>query len=280
MRYFILGLFAAFAVAVPVAGAAAVKPTPSYSIAAAKVSGKNVKFDLLVKAASNVPGCKGTVTASHKISKKKTVSWTGKLKTTGTDCATTIKGKLPKAKFGKKVKFSIKFPGNKAIKKFSGTKSLTLVSPPLPPPPVTPGSAAPPAQIGPQAFGKWTGFRQPEDESKFMFTIKSPNYAVPGFSSWLGGNNSMNCGPGYEATQVPFNWSTPFTLSGPVGVAVSTDNGPNFSNMIYTFNFAFTTANEGSGNFSALGEFNVGGGVFKTCSLSYNFRLQWTGPEF
>lgn len=284
MRYFILVAAVALGITAPAAGAKPAKVAASYSVVVSSVSGANVKFVLVASIDGNsVPGCKGKVTASHKLSKKSTKKWSGSLKQSPVACSAKISGKLPKAKYGKDVKFTFTFPGNTSIKKFSKTKSLKLVTPtsvlplPLPGGPPAPG---PPAQVGPQAFGFWTGFRLPENESKFIFKIKSPGHTVSGFSNWLGGNNTMNCGVGFEATQVPFNWNTPFTLSGPVGQVVSEDNGPNFSHMVYTFDFSFTNANEGSGSFSALGGFDVGGGDFRTCSLSYNFRLQWTGPEF
>lgn len=276
MRYFILGLFAALAVAVPVARAAAVKATPSYSITAAKVSGKNVKFDLLVKAASNVPGCKGTVTASHKISKKNVKSWTGKLKTSGTDCATTIKGKLPKSKFGKKVKFSIKFPGNKVIKKFGATKSLTL-SPPAPAGP-TGGGTDLPGVRGPQKPGVWYMFNaEPGSiDIGMKFTIRD-DFTVAGLTR--PGALKMVCAPGGN-TQIPFNWSnSSFGMGAPSGVVTSGDSNPSTSNMVYTVAYNFSGPHAGTGSFSATGNFrSMSGGSFDPCSVSYPVTFTGGNP--
>jgi hypothetical protein len=277
MRYFILVLFAALAVAVPVASANAVKATPKASITKAVVSGKSVKFDLLVKAASNVPGCKGTVTASHKLSKKKTVAWTGKLKATGVDCAATIKGKLPKAKFGKKVKFTFKFPGNKSLKKFNTSKSLKLSPPPAPLPPApTPGTGAP-GLVGPQHPGSWFMFKKEDNtDSGWTFTI-GQDYKVP--SLIRPSSLTMSCAVGGN-TQLPFIWnSAPFGMGLPVGTVQSGGNGPHLRNMVHTLNWNFTGPNAGTGHFSSVGEFRYAlPDDWTACSTSFDVTFSGGNP--
>ncbi|MGH2959310.1 MAG: hypothetical protein ACRDKE_06875, partial [Solirubrobacterales bacterium] len=151
MRYSILALLASALVFAPGANAAAVKVKPTYAVTAAAKSGKNVKFTISVTVA-NVPKCTGKVTATHKLSKKKSVSWSARYTGDSAICTARIKGKLAVKKYGKTVKFSIKFPGNDSIKKFSATKSLKL-SPPPPPPPPPPGPGNPPlTTVGPQSF--------------------------------------------------------------------------------------------------------------------------------
>jgi hypothetical protein len=262
-----------------VAGAKAVKVTPTVSVTSAAVKGKKVTFAVYHALGLEVQGCAGKVKMSHKISKKQTKSWSGSLKTSTLGCGATIHASLPKANFNKKLKFTSKFAGNSKIKKFSITKSLKL-SPPPPPTTPTPGPVGPPASKGPQAFGKWLATRTSDDQEIFRFTIKAPDYAVPGFTNWLGFENILDCGAGNETTHVPFNWNQAFALGGQVGKAESEDTSVHTSHLLYVFNFSFANQNEGSGNFSANGGFEVSTGVFKSCHTALNFKLQWTGPEF
>jgi hypothetical protein len=272
MRYFILALFAALIVMVPSAGATAVKVAPTYSITSAAVSGKNVKFTITVTV-TGVPKCSGKVTATYKISKKKSVSWTGRYTGDSAICTAKINGKLPKASFGKKVKFAIKFPGNDSIKKFSTSKSLTLSPPPPPAPPApvpTPPTGPDPIPLttGPQTLGLWSIEEVTQNNTDFSF-ILSEDYIVYDISRF-GGGLSVVCPSGNVSTT--FNWSKQFTMRAKTGQVSYQDTGPN-NHMTYTFDWDFSGPNTGTGHFDAVGDINIGGGTWVTCSRSFNFDM-------
>jgi hypothetical protein len=276
MRYFILALFAAFLVAVPAAGAKAVKVSPTYSITAAAVSGKNVKFTIAVTV-TGVPKCSGKVTATHKISKKKSVSWSARYTGDSAICTAAIKGKLPKASFGKKVKFAIKFPGNDAIKKFSASKSLTL-TPPAPPPAPAPsppgGGSTTPIIFGPQSPGLWTVTDVSDGSSGFTYTLREDR-TVPGMASADG--IGMNCSVLGTNTHVPTYWNNQnFGMGGAFGSVGSDGAGNQVPNMSYSLYWTFTDANTGTGNFSASGTYQPGGTGTTTYSCQTTFNVVYS----
>lgn len=274
MRYFILGLFAALAIVAPVAEAEPVKTSPLVALISAKTSGKNVKFDFDVLLTPTPKKCGGTLTVSHKTSKKKTVKWTRKLTTNEGTCGTVIHGKLPKSNYGKTRKFKFKFPGSKSIKKFSSSQSFKLVPPkPIPLPPVV----GPPGSVGPQHVGKWFIFKKDDiSDSGITFTIGA-DYKVSGLSRPSG--LTMSCTPGGN-TSVPFNWSnTSFGMGAQVGVVSSGDTNANTSNMVYSLTWNFTGPNTGTGHFSANGGFrSMVGGNFDPCFTEYDVTLSGGNP--
>ncbi|MFT4050243.1 MAG: hypothetical protein QM648_10495 [Solirubrobacterales bacterium] len=279
MRYLFFAPLALLLLIAPGANASPVKVKPTYAITAASVSGKSVKFTLTSTLPSSVKSCPGKKTkleASVNSGSKKIWDSARAYTLDSEVCVALFKGKLPAKKYGKTVKFSFSFPGTKKIKKFSGSKKLKLV----PPAANTGGPGTPTQEIGPQAFGKWRAEDPLDSSHQFMFTIKSPDHAVPGITNWLGGNTVMDCGSSYEHQYVNFNWNQAFTLGGPIGKTTYSDNVGFAHGLLYTFNFSFTTAHEGSGSMTALGDYDVGGGVIKTCSVSFNFTLNWAGPEF
>lgn len=277
MRYLLLAPLAALLALAPGAEAAALKAKPTYAVKSAAVSGKSVKFVLTVAFAANAGKCpKEKIAASSGTGSTKKI-WGTKHYTLDSDvCTAAIHGKLAKSKYGKSVKFKFSFPGGKTVKKFSGSKTLKLVTPPAP----VPGPSPPTFEVGPQAFGKWRAEDPLDTNHQFLFTIKSPDHAVPGITSWLGGYTVMNCGASYEAQHVNFNWNQAFSLVGPIGKAVYTDNVGFAHDLTYTLNFSFANATQGSGSMTALGGYEVEPNVVKTCAASFNFTLNWAGPEF
>jgi hypothetical protein len=79
--------------------------------------------DFPIPPGASASACSGKVNASTKVGHK-TTSWSGKLGAAAADCTAAIHGKLPKAKFGKKLAFKLSFPGNAAISAFGVTKKL------------------------------------------------------------------------------------------------------------------------------------------------------------
>lgn len=177
MRYFILGFLAALAVVAPVAQAEPVKTSPLVAVTYAEKGAKNVKFGFDVMLSPIPAKCSGTLTVSRKISKKKTVRWTGKLSVKYGNCGTTIRGKLPKSNYGKTRKFKFKFPGSKSIREFSYNLSIKLAPPkPIALPPVI----GAPGSLGPQHPGSWIMFKKDDNtDSGWSFTLR-PDYTVPG----------------------------------------------------------------------------------------------------
>jgi hypothetical protein len=277
MRYFILGLFAALLIVAPAASAKAVKVKPVYSVTAATKSGKNVKFTIAVTVAQ-VPKCTGKVTATHKLSKKKSVSWSARYTGDSAICTAAIHGKLPAANYRKKTKFAIKFPGNDSIKKFSVTKSLTLTPPPAPPTPApSPPTGNPtPIVYGPQKPGPWfMSDVDPSGEDGFTFNLQSDR-KVPAFQHLSG--MTMNCGSGHEATQVPFQWNnTFFDMGGQFGTVSSSGDRQYVTNMSYTVNFNFADAHSGTGHFAAVGNFQPDPGNAATLSCTESFDVTLSG---
>ncbi|MGH2905522.1 MAG: hypothetical protein ACRDKI_01990 [Solirubrobacterales bacterium] len=181
-------LLAAFVVAlVPAtASAAAVKGTPNASVVSVAVSGKNVKFELdvtvgLPTGADSRKTCAGKVVASHKLSRKVTKSWSAKLKPNLLACIAKVKGKLPKAKYGKTLKFKYVFPGTKQLKKFAKSGSFKLRPPG--PPTVPNTTIGPPVAIN-HVFAKGTWGSDPPTtglDNEFGFTF-GYDYSMSGFT--------------------------------------------------------------------------------------------------
>jgi hypothetical protein len=91
----------------------------------------------------------------------------------------------------------------------------------------------------------------------------------------------MFCGAGYPATVVNFHWNKAFALGGQVGKVEYNDNTGFAHDLLYTLNFSFANAHQGSGSMTAVGGYDMGGaGGVQNCSVSFNFNLNWTGPEF
>lgn len=270
MRYSLLALFAALLAFAPSASAAPVKVKPVVSVTAATTVGKNVKFTIAVTVA-NVPKCKGKVTATHKVSKKKRVSWSARYTGDSAICTAAIHGKLPAKNFGKKIKFSIKFPGNDFIKKFSASKSLTLTPPPAPPT----GGTTIPIVLGPQKPGPWNMLAVDGSAGDMTFRIGA-DHKVPALLH--PSNLSMTCENG--KAQLPFNWSnTFFSMGAQIGAVTSGDSGLSMVNMIYTLTWNFTDAHSGTGHFSASGGFVFASGQPAThCETSYNVTFSGGNP--
>jgi hypothetical protein len=274
MRYLVLALLAALAVFAPTAQAAATKPAPVVTVLTVKKSGKDVKFDLLGDLIPAPSTCTGILTASHKLSKKKTVKWKGKLKSFAGTCDTTIHAKLPVAKYDKKVKIKFAFPGNKSIKKFSSTKSLKIAETKtgeLPP-----GIKVPSPVVGPQNPGTWFMFKKGDSSDIGMqFTIK-PDYTVPGLTRPSG--LPVTCTSGNKS--IPFNWSKlNFAMGAQTGVITSGDSGQYASNMHYTLTWSFTDAHNGTGHFAALGGYVFTPGQSpEGCAAAYEVTFSGGNP--
>lgn len=268
MRYPLLVLIAASLAFAPGASAAPVAVKPTYAVTAAAKSGKKVKFVLTVTLPPGIPSCpkKERVTASTKLSRKKTAKWSARYTGDSAICTAAIHGKLSVAKYGKTVKFKIKFPGSKSIKKFSASKKLKLVPPP--PPADDPGGI--PATHGPQSPGQWYMFKAGDSSDIGMSFKINADYKVPAITRPSG--LPMNCTPS-GIVSVPFNWeNTFFGMGTQVGTVSSSGNSPYVTGMTYELTWNFANAHEGTGHFSATGTFNNSGSI-EPCSTSYDVTL-------
>jgi hypothetical protein len=102
---------------------------PSVSVLSEKVRGTSVTFTLDVRfiVPHGVPprkACKGKVSVSVKKTR-----WSGRFANHNGICDAHVKGRLPKAAEGTKVRFKVAFKGNSAIAAFSSSKSLKLIDP-------------------------------------------------------------------------------------------------------------------------------------------------------
>lgn len=273
MRYLILGLFAALAIVAPVAQAAPAKTLPLVALISATKSAKSVRFGFDVLLTPDPAKCGGTLTVSHRINKKRTVSWSGKLTSIDGVCGTAIYGKLPKSNYGKTRKFKFRFPGSKSIKKFSSTQSFKLVPPkPIDQPPVL----GPPATVGPQHPGPWFMLKKDDiSDSGFSFTLGADR-RVPMFSRASG--LPMTCASGNVI--VPFNWSNTFFGMGTQdGVVTSGDSGLNTANMVYSVTWHFNDAHSGTGHFSANGDFRIAmPDTYTHCTADYDVTFSGGNP--
>jgi hypothetical protein len=255
--------------AAPSAGAVQ-KVRAAVEIGHAEKSGKNATFTIDVTfpvpaGLTAATACKGKVSASYKLSKKKTLKWSGSFKPNDIACLAEIKGKLPADKYGKKLKFGIDFKGSKSIKPFSVSKSLKIVAPPGPP--VAPAPVTPPANTGPPvafnpifAYGNWatdpptTGY-----SSVFQFAFAS-DYSMGSFQQ-SGSSFRWNCTnvnyPTPQLTSALVFFDTTFVVTnGTVDGShhYSLSNGvTNDRDVDYTLHIGFDQHLTGHGTFTANG---------------------------
>jgi hypothetical protein len=97
---------------------------PTAAVASTKVSGKKLHFVVdvsfpLPPGAQAPTACKGKVKLAEKIKRHdKALHRTGQLALDGDECVAVIKGSLPAASKGKKLKFTISFSGNDQLAPF------------------------------------------------------------------------------------------------------------------------------------------------------------------
>lgn len=271
---------------VPTAGAVQ-KVKPTVTIGAAEKSGKSTTFTInvtLLIPAGSAAVCSGKVTASYKLSPKKTAKWSGSLKENPL-CVAAIKGKLPAAKYGKKAKFGFSFKGSKTIKAFDVSKTLTLKPPgppitPQPADPATPdpGVTSPPTAPGFHAKGHWaTDDPTSGPYATYSFFINSSDRS-PGLQN-VGNNFKVLCGSAEPYTTV-------FTLlhfDEEFGYVqdefhAGAHYAGGLNDLNYTFSGHFTSQYTGVGHFEAAGQVDIGGGSAMSCHVSQDFALYYTGP--
>jgi hypothetical protein len=265
------------------AQAAAVKVKPTASVIDATKSGKHVKFQIAVKfplpTGTSAADCSGKVTVSTKLTKKKTAKWTGKLAALGPDCVAKVKARLASSKYGKKLKFTVVYKGNKKLKPFIWSGKLRIVSPPptLPIPPAAP--PAPPAieQVGVHNKGSWDINSLDNDNDDFEFFIK-PDYSVAEITSTSPGKVQLECQTTNPQAIITFN--TGFVAKLDSITVQSTQNDAFNQSMVHTFHFSWTSPISGVGQYSSSGQYNVGteeSPVWEHCTGEYNFELEHFG---
>jgi hypothetical protein len=272
---------AAVLLLVPMAGAVQ-KVRPAVEIGHAEKSGKNVKFTIAVTLALPASACKGKVTASHKVSKKKTLKWSASMKFNNVGCVAEIKGKLPVAKYGKKAKFGISFDGSKSVKAFNVSKTLTIVDPPAPPAPVpgssTPPATSPPAAPGFHAKGHWaTDTPTSGPDAQYSWFINASGTS-PGLQEY-GGSFKVLCGSSapYDTFFTNLHFDDEFGYFQDTFRA-SAHYASGLEDVNYTFSGQFTSQYAGVGHFEAVGQFDQGDGTARGCHVSQDFALYYTGP--
>jgi hypothetical protein len=141
---------------------------PTATVTSTKVSGKSLRF--VVDVSFSLPAgtqaaraCKGGVKLTEKVKPHhKAPHWTAKLAPDGDLCKAVIKGSLPAALKGHKLKFALSFPGNGQLAPFTRSTTLKLSAPAGGPSGGGPAQSPPPAATGvppveayTAADGKW-----------------------------------------------------------------------------------------------------------------------------
>ena len=251
--------------------------TPTATVANATKATTKVAFriDVAFTKPKNA-SCSGTVTATTNVTAKKKATFSGKLARVASKCVAKVPGKLPVAKFGQKVRFTIAFKGSAKIKPFTFTAKLTLTPPPPPTPPTPPGPpSTPPSTPVPQLHqkGLWgtdTPTTGPDNRFKFRIISDDTITAIMPFGSGL----TMMCGPTDTLSQTTLNYAHTF----PVLLDVAKDsyhfvNGN--TDLTYNVMFTFTSATGGTGHFDAIGAFDFGIGGIQSCHISQDFPIFW-----
>jgi len=272
----------ALALCAPSTAGAVQKVKPTTTIEAAKKTGKHVKFTIDVSfplptgdTAAN--DCKGKVTASFKLSAKKTIKWSASLKPSLTGCLARIKATLPAAKYGKKLNIKTTFRGNTYLSPFKATSKLTIITPPA-------GSGTPPAGGGPvngptsmpnpQAHkkGHWKTLDGTSYGNVFDFTVNDDD-TITSFNSGIfewdcgtppspvfGGTHYQNViHVSSDRVNDTYHWVH--------------DQDPNHYDVTYHLLLTFTGPTEGYGHLDADGDW----GPELDCHLSEDFSLAWQG---
>lgn len=105
--------------------------TPVASIQSAVVSGSSVRVTLnvLLSPVDSAADCSGRVTASVRLSRRRTVRASGRLtQTLPGSCSATIRITLPRSRNGRTVPFRLTYRGNDAIRRFNRTVRLRIRS--------------------------------------------------------------------------------------------------------------------------------------------------------
>jgi hypothetical protein len=209
------------------------------------------------KGTTAATACKGKVTASVPIGKKtvkkkkKTIYKTKKssLKNVAGICTATSALKISDSFYGKTLKFSVKFPGNDAVKKFTKSSKFTLVSPPPPPaPPFVPTT------------GPWTISQVPgaANSQSWTFTMGAGG-AVPSIRrlsdltvACTGGSVTLRASaPEQGAFDTPFAITTSDVTA--TDHYTDTATGGGTADATSTFTLHFDSAGHATGTFRLAG---------------------------
>lgn len=264
------------------AQAAPVKVKPTAAVVGAAKSGKQVRFQIDVKfpipAGASAADCSGKVAVSTKLSKNKTAKWSGKLTALGPDCVAKVKATLASTKFGKKLKFTVAFKGNKKLKPFSRQWILKIVAPPPAPPLDAPPAPTPVELVGVHNKGSWDINEIGNDNGDFEFFIK-PDYSVSEITSTdLNAKIQLTCNSTNPKASMTFN--TGFVAKSDTVTVSSTQNDAFNQSMVHTFHFSWTSPISGVGHYSSSGQYNVGtelAPVWEQCTGGFNFELEHFG---
>jgi hypothetical protein len=273
-------------VVVTAASATPIKAKPKAVVTTAHKVGTNVVVRIhtsfVIPAGKSGAICTGTVTASTKLAPKKTVTLTGSLRAVVPNCLVKLSGKLPVAKYGKTVAFTIAFKGSSKVKPLSFVAKLKLVPPPVPPAP--PGGTTPPlpppptGQVGVHMQGTWgTDTPTTGPDNRFIFRILADD-SIPTISAF-GSSYRMSCGPPPDMISATLlNYSHPFTVL--VDSATDTFTYVNGNtNITYNVTFTFTGPTTGTGHFSGDGTWDFLGMVGpQHRQMSQDFTMFRTGP--
>lgn len=265
------------------AHAAAVKVKPTASVLGATKSQKYVRFQIGIKFpipdGASAADCSGKVTASTRLSKKKTAKWSGKLAALGPDCVATVKARLAATKHGKKLRFTIAFKGNEKLKPFRKSWLLRIIAPPPAVPPPTPSPPTPPLVevVGVHNKGSWDINANDNVNDDFEFFIK-PDYSVSEIFSTAGGEVQLECESTNPMAKITFD--TGFVAKTDSITVQSTQNDAFNISMVHTFHFSWTSPISGVGQYSSSGQYNVGTEEvpdFENCTGAYSFELEHFG---
>lgn len=278
----LIAFAAALLVTAGSAQAAAVKVKPTASITAATKSSKYAKFQLGVAfpipAGAAAADCSGKVTVSTKLSKKKTAKWTGKLAALGPDCVAKVKARLVAKNYGKKLKFTVAFKGNKKLKPFSKSWNLKIVPPPPTPSPLPVAPPPPPpfSTVGVHNTGWWDINSNDPDDDDFQFFIK-PDYSVTEITSTsppAPAYVKLQCTNSSPLASVTFD--TGFSAKQDMITVQSTQTYGLDKAMVHTFHFDWKSPITGVGSYSSIGQYNVGtedSPVYENCTGGFTFDL-------
>lgn len=266
-----------------------VKVRPAIALAPTLVVGANVSPEAtvtfkLAKSVKPKTACKGKVTVSAPIGKKKvkktvrnkrgkkvrkTVTKTvlskknAKLKAQSRTCTATAKLKLPATLAGKSLRVTAQFKGNKAVKKFKQTRSLkvTLVPfvPPVPPAPQPPAPQPPtPSGIPPQV-GWWGAFVAGETQyAAFRFDVLADRLVshiktVNGVPITCDQENPNTFPLGYDPVPDEFSLAAP-----PVTITGAVDGTPPAAGFISDVTLDFSSPTSGTMTISSTGGWTPG----------------------
>lgn len=282
------------------AGAAApAKVKPAFTLTSAAVTGAKVRFVITASFATPAGGklaalCRGQVVASTRLSKRRRASWQAKLAASATGCTATVRGSLPKQRFGAKVTFAFAYKGTAKLQAFAVTKTLKLTPPaaiaptgtttPAPAPaPAAPAAPTPPQTTPPpvlpnpnaHAKGNWASDDPTSGPyAQYRFTINADN-VIPAVDDF-GGSFKWYCGAADTVTYANFDFAHPMTVFDEA--ASGTYNLiSGMTNVTYKFELTFTGPNTGTGSFSASGFYDYGVDGLKSCHVAQTFALYHYG---